>query len=68
MAAYCKAKGFFEKHRDVPSFQGLDKECTELIGSVATELEARLDAAVRQALISLTWRDLNVDWVVFFML
>ncbi|KAL5967515.1 hypothetical protein TSMEX_004748 [Taenia solium] len=43
--AYIKASGFFEKHRNVPSFQGIDKECTELINEVVKEVEARLLSA-----------------------
>ncbi|VDD77154.1 unnamed protein product [Mesocestoides corti] len=43
--AYCRARGFFEKHRNVPSFQGIDKECAELICVVASKLEARLLSA-----------------------
>ncbi|KAL5108074.1 hypothetical protein TcWFU_008311 [Taenia crassiceps] len=40
--AYIKASGFFERHRNIPSFQGIDKECTELINEVVKEVEARL--------------------------
>ncbi|VDM30379.1 unnamed protein product [Hydatigera taeniaeformis] len=43
--AYTKASGFFEKHRNIPSFQGIDKECTELIGELVEEVEARLLSA-----------------------
>lgn len=46
MAAYCKTKVFFEKHRDVPSFAGIDQECTDLIENLATELETRVYESV----------------------
>ncbi|EUB61513.1 Protein fat-free [Echinococcus granulosus] len=43
--AYIKASGFFEKHRNIPSFKGIDKECTELISEVVKEVESRLLSA-----------------------
>ena len=44
--AYVKVRGFFNKHRSVPSFRGIDKECTDLINDVAKEVESQLLSAV----------------------
>lgn len=64
--AYIKASGFFEKHRNIPSFQGIDKECTELINEVVKEVEARLISAVRQFYSCI--RDLLDHFLIFFPL
>lgn len=44
--AYVKAKAFFEKYRNVPSFRDIDKECTELINDVVRNMEDSLNSAV----------------------
>ncbi|KAM7543247.1 hypothetical protein Aperf_G00000006090 [Anoplocephala perfoliata] len=43
--AYVKAKAFFEKYRNVPSFRDINKECTELINDVVRKMEDGLNSA-----------------------
>ncbi|BHF79047.1 Vacuolar protein sorting-associated protein 51 [Sparganum proliferum] len=43
--AYCKARPVFEKFCDVPSFQGLQRDCLDLINTVSANIEIDLSAA-----------------------
>ncbi|VDN12136.1 unnamed protein product [Dibothriocephalus latus] len=43
--AYCKARPVFEKFCDVPSFQGLQRDCLDLINNVSANIEIYLSAA-----------------------
>nr|VZI03369.1 unnamed protein product [Spirometra erinaceieuropaei] len=43
--AYCKARPVFQKFCDVPSFQGLQRDCQDLINTVSANIEIDLSAA-----------------------
>ncbi|VDL89111.1 unnamed protein product [Schistocephalus solidus] len=45
VSAYCKARPVFEKFSDVPSFQGLQRDCLDLINTVSANIEIDLSAA-----------------------
>ncbi|VUZ57368.1 unnamed protein product [Hymenolepis diminuta] len=44
VVAYIKAKAFFDKHRHVPSFRGIDNECNELINEIINKVEDKLNS------------------------